>query len=138
MFGKIIPCDTAYSPPAMVIDVEIGLPNGERLLMRGIIDSGSDLTVVSGSKFVEHLESAHRGFSFEDHEGNSNESYHLDLFVFGVRYSPDDGIGVYTSAWPYGNEELIIGRDMMNFWKITYYGGRKPIAGFMIERSEEY
>ena len=62
MFGQVIPCDIAYSPPAMVLDVEIALPDGERHAMRGVIDSGADFTVVNEYS-LEYLQRWIRGLA---------------------------------------------------------------------------
>jgi hypothetical protein len=114
------PYDSSFHPPAQVIPFGLGLPDetAPRRMLSGLIDSGADVTLSPafilreiGAKLIDR-----RVMLGANGTRQRVNRYQIVIYMpTGVTY----GIRAIATRDP---NEIILGRDVLNQWRITLDG----------------
>ena len=112
--------DFSYEPPAPVIKIGLGNPDDDRppLRVQALIDSGSDATLIPLAMLQQISVYSGEQVSFRGVTGGSTiaDAYRVVIHMpVGISY----GIRAIATR---GSHEIILGRDVLNQWRITLDG----------------
>ena len=112
--------DSAYSPSAPVIPIGIANPEGGRptLRVQALIDSGSDATLIPLTILQRITVSSGEQVSFRGVTGGRTIA---DVFRVVIHMPSGISYGIRAIAIR-GSDEVILGRDVLNQWRITLDG----------------
>jgi predicted aspartyl protease len=113
------PYDVQFTPPAPVIELQVSAPSrqGQSIALRGLIDSGADITVmpenaitVLALQYVDELPVA--GF---DGQSSVRPIYAARIHVQGTPSLIVKVVAIST-------EIVLLGRDLINRWRLLLDG----------------
>ncbi len=109
--------DFAYAPPAPVVPIGIANPDDGRppLRVQALIDSGSDATLIPLTMLQQVGVYSGEQVSFR---GVTGSRVIADAFRVVIHMPAGTAYGVRAIATR-GSEEIILGRDVLNQWRIT-------------------
>jgi len=112
--------DFAYRPPAPVIPIDITNPDDGSLSLRvqALIDSGSDATLIPLAVLQRIGAYSGEQVSFR---GVTGSRVIADAFRVVIHLPVGISYGIRAIATR-GSEEIILGRDVLNQWRITLDG----------------
>lgn len=112
------PYDTAFSPPAPVVHVRLGVPGAEPLVeVKALLDSGADISVLPGS-LVLRLQL--RRVDLAQVQGFGTEAREVPVFAATMALNEHLAWIARVVSWP--EEYAILGRDAMNRWRTSLDG----------------
>lgn len=112
--------DSAYSPSAPVIPIGIANPEGDRpaLHVQALIDSGSDGTLIPLTLLQRIAVNNGEQVSFRGVTGGRTIA---DVFRVVIHMPSGISYGIRAIATR-GSDEVILGRYVLNQWRITLDG----------------
>jgi len=112
--------DSSYDPPAPVMEFGLGLPREAtpRRYMQGLVDSGADVTVIPIRVLTEiSAKIVDRRFL----SGVTGNRERVSLYQVVIHMPTGVAYGIRAVATK-RSEEAILGRDVLNQWRITLDG----------------
>jgi predicted aspartyl protease len=113
------PYDTRFSPPAPVIELSVSAPGqgGKSVKIRGLIDSGADLTVLPENIVTEV------GLQYVDEVpiGGFDGTYSVRP-IYAARLALEDGWSIIVRAVCIQGDIALLGRDIINRWRLLLDG----------------
>jgi len=112
--------DSSYNPSAPVMTIGIGLPDEEnpRQQVQALIDTGADATMVAKWILTE-IGARSVGRKFLRGVTGNRELVGIYLVVIHMPTGISYGIRAVATD---GSNEVILGRDVLNQWRITLDG----------------